>query len=306
MYDDLKQELYGLRPITHGEPIQLYHYCDSAGLLGILESQKLWATHTLYLNDTTEINYTHELIEEIYHELIEQAPLDDGLQVNDSYQLSYRGLLHRLSYKTMRPKPNNDIFVICFCKQKDLLSQWRGYGDKGAGYAVGFETNQLKLIDSSFTFHKILYSEVEQKAILHGMIQAVISSFKESITGKDHDERERIADEHVLIFEEEVVTLATYFKHPSFSEEEEWRLVCNGGINSFSKKIKFRASVNGIIPYVEYGSCSEKKNNMQLLPIIEVWLGPTVKQETALKSIAMITYSLYPELDVRGSNIPFR
>lgn len=296
MKSDLKQELNRLRHLNIDEPLNLYHYCDSTGLLGILENQKLWATHTFYLNDKTEINYTHELIEQIYHELIEQAPLDENL-------LSYRGLLHRLSYKTMRPKPNNDIFVICFCEQKDILSQWRGYGDKGSGYAIGFETNKLKRVDSNFTLHKILYDEEKQKEILRAMINAVISSFKQSIIDKSSEEQEKIADEHILIFEEEIISLATYFKHPSFCEENEWRLVFDSDKNSL-KKIKFRTSISGIIPFVEYEI--QNKEHNQLLPIIEVWLGPTVKQEASIKSIKMLTDNTYPGLDVSGSKIPFR
>jgi hypothetical protein len=41
-----------------GEPTKpeglLYHYTDQKGLLGILESKQLWATHYRYLNDTSE------------------------------------------------------------------------------------------------------------------------------------------------------------------------------------------------------------------------------------------------------------
>ncbi len=306
MYNDLKQELNRLRTINHDEPTKLYHYCDSTGLLGILKDQKLWATHTFYLNDTTEINYTHELIEDIYHELITNAPLNDNYEENNDHQLSYRGLLHRLSYKTLRPKPNNDIFVICFCEQKNLLSQWRGYGNKGSDYAVGFETNKLKIIDSNFRLYKILYCEKKQKEILCTMINAVISSFKKSIIGTSLEEQDKIADEHIIIFEEEIVSLATYFKHPSFSEEEEWRLVFDSGNNQYSKERKFRSSINGIIPYVEYVPCHEEGKETQLLPVNEVWLGSTVRQEAAIKSIKMITDDLYSELDVRGSNIPFR
>src|SRR3989442_15987404 len=35
----------------------LYHYTDMAGLIGILDSQKLWFTHIQHLNDPTELVY---------------------------------------------------------------------------------------------------------------------------------------------------------------------------------------------------------------------------------------------------------
>jgi hypothetical protein len=35
----------------------LYHYTDQRGLLGILRSQSIWATHIRYLNDSSEYNH---------------------------------------------------------------------------------------------------------------------------------------------------------------------------------------------------------------------------------------------------------
>lgn len=40
----------------------LYHYTSQRGLLGILESKKLWMTNILYLNDSSEFIYTWELV----------------------------------------------------------------------------------------------------------------------------------------------------------------------------------------------------------------------------------------------------
>ncbi|SDY89580.1 hypothetical protein [Nitrosomonas sp. Nm33] len=144
--DSLRQELdsLSLKYEHRCIPPRLFHYTDSAGLLGILNSQQLWATHAFYLNDETEISYTHELVEEIYRDLIKKATPD---RIEESYSdhslWIYRDFLHRLSYKTLRAKPNSDVYVTCFCENDDLLSQWRVYGNRGSGYAVGFDVKQL-------------------------------------------------------------------------------------------------------------------------------------------------------------------
>jgi hypothetical protein len=52
-----------IRDTHRAPPPRLYHYTTPAGLLGIIENNKLWATHINYLNDATELGYARELIE---------------------------------------------------------------------------------------------------------------------------------------------------------------------------------------------------------------------------------------------------
>lgn len=300
MYSDLEKKLSDLIFIKDNKPEILYHYCNSTGLLGILRNYKLWATHTFYLNDTTEINYTHELIEEIHHELLNDATLSDNPKENRLYQSSYRELLHRFSYKTLRPKPDSNIFVICFCEQKDLLSQWRGYGNNGYGYSVGFKTNQLGS-DLDFKLYKIIYSKDKQKEILRKMMDEVISHFRQLIIGVEGiDNQGKIADKCMIIFEKKIINIAARFKHPSFHEEKEWRLIFDYNNKQKPKEIKFRSNINGIIPYIEYPYKKE------VSPIGEICLGPTVRQETATKSLIMLKDDLDLHVDIINSNIPFR
>jgi hypothetical protein len=42
----------------------LYHYTSSIGLLGILNTQKIWATEASHLNDSQEIKYGINLVTE--------------------------------------------------------------------------------------------------------------------------------------------------------------------------------------------------------------------------------------------------
>jgi hypothetical protein len=54
--------------------------------------------------------------------------------------------------------------------------------------------------------------------------------------------------------------LAPFLKHPSFAEEQEWRLVGE------ARSLKFRAGALGVIPY------NELSVNSQCIK--ELWLGP--------------------------------
>jgi hypothetical protein len=45
----------------HPVPPLLYHYTDATGLLGIVQSRAIWATHIRYLNDAQEFDYAADL-----------------------------------------------------------------------------------------------------------------------------------------------------------------------------------------------------------------------------------------------------
>ena len=43
----------------------LYHYTDAAGLIGIVTSGALWATHCDYLNDASEFKYAAGVMKDV-------------------------------------------------------------------------------------------------------------------------------------------------------------------------------------------------------------------------------------------------
>ena len=43
----------------------IYHYTSPEGILGIIESNSLWATDINYLNDSSELRYIYGLVERI-------------------------------------------------------------------------------------------------------------------------------------------------------------------------------------------------------------------------------------------------
>jgi hypothetical protein len=109
-------------------PDVLYHYTDAAGLLGIVQSGQLWASHAAFLNDSTEISYVKRVLDRARGELTGQydQPLVGEFlrQVDELFQ--------RLVVSKY------DVYLVCFCENGDQLSQWRGYPSTGGGYAIGF------------------------------------------------------------------------------------------------------------------------------------------------------------------------
>jgi hypothetical protein len=63
---------------------------------------------------------------------------------------------------------NVNVCVVCFCKDDDLLSQWRGYSGGSYGYSLGFDTDNLNNLASSrnFVLGPCIYDRADQERIV--------------------------------------------------------------------------------------------------------------------------------------------
>ena len=99
-------------------PPVIYHYTDPAGLIGILSSGQLWATDIQYLNDSSELQHAQRLYRQVLEELF--------------FEGSRQSLQRRLAKKALRSEylslDSRKEYVVCFCAEGDLLTQWQSYG----------------------------------------------------------------------------------------------------------------------------------------------------------------------------------
>ena len=137
----------------------LYHYTTWSGLLGIISSQSLWATHYKFLNDYSEIVlFRNKLVtliiphvRESYEKFLEEFP-------NKQQQINQNGGLDRIVQHDAEVvvdaqyhATGDEIYILSFCGEhknsyindNGLLSQWRGYSS-GGGFAIVFDTLKLE------------------------------------------------------------------------------------------------------------------------------------------------------------------
>src|SRR5450755_2950832 len=127
-------------------PSVLYHYTDANGLLGILQSRKLWASDVMYLNDSKEIHYGHGLGLAFIQQFREDS-------------MVYRSLRRGLGYlSSMINEANVNDYIVSFCAKPDLLSQWRAYGRNGTGFAIGFDRSVLDSVIAPMDYHNMIAS----------------------------------------------------------------------------------------------------------------------------------------------------
>ena len=109
-------------------PERLYHYTTADGLLGILESRTVWATHINYLNDKHELHHAEKVLS---LELRERAERSD---VN----VEERQALLAAAESLEKHRSDREAYVFSLTENGDQLSQWRAYGSSATGYSLGW------------------------------------------------------------------------------------------------------------------------------------------------------------------------
>jgi len=251
-------------------PAILYHYTTLEGLLGILESRVLWATSIRHLNDSSEFRYTVDLVRDVILDIPRGASGAYGRSL-DPFREALSGM------------EEGTVYVSSFSAAPDLLSQWRAYGQPGIGVALGVRTTDLAQVAalSAYTLERCEYDRDRQVAILQAALEAASSP------------------PQPLPFGRNVLECAPAFKHPSFSEEAEWRLVSGrpaAGPLSF-RRVGSLAVPYRRIPFTLRGA----------VPLAEIVLAPSAHPaENQFALELLLAHHELAGVHLRQSAIPYR
>ena len=269
----------------------VYHYTTLEGFKSIVENSTLWASNFSYLNDSSEIWYGKNLLNQL---IKEEGYLESNQYTNETKEITniFLNFLNGSAYHA---------YGCCFSSLNDSLSQWRGYGQ---GIAIGFDRWALdrQNIDD-FRLEKVNYSLSESKSLVHEIFHAFLTEALQWVGNPDYNNIKLALASSFCNYIEFTIPM---MKDPSFSDEMEWRLVkfrstltpCDQ-----SPEIKFRAKGNLIIPYLELKLSPGGK-----LPINHVKVGPTDRMQShLLASVSMLLAKHgYGDVGVSASTIPFR
>jgi hypothetical protein len=266
--NDALSQIQRLLPELDAEPLPevVYHYTDTAGLLGIVRSGTLWATDYRFLNDSSEVSYIFRLAAEV---------------VRDEFVGHYSGLAGAfLDFAATASPPYSDVpyYLCCFSALDNSLSQWRAYGGRqgfslafpgdvtpAAGYAPDGKQNP------GLTLLKVNYQQLQQKAYISALLRALVELCETPHMKSYNSEDEAIASFSPFYWGQ--LERASYrFKHPDFEVEQEWRLVAWGSVH----EEYFRAG-STITPYTPFRLFSQSQRNSfgDGLPLTAVRHGPS-------------------------------
>lgn len=289
--------------------MNLYHYTDLNAVHSILDTNIIRMTDIRFLNDKTEYLQGLQILEEASHEIFPQDPMYDPEFLN-----VLEGWLEKAFKELFEYESASEVFyVTSFSRSSDILSQWRSYGM----FAIEFDEVKLAERVSNFILERINSTNrsVNMEFIECHYVSDVPNAIEEAselicskvITTMDAWWQKGAPLEknlHLYTDLKEIISmLATTFKHSSFSEEQEVRLVVSNEITS--EKINFRTKNNILVPFYELDVTKEV--------ISGVIIGPVENQKITEHSLDL--YNLHRaaklggeryRLTIETSDIPYR
>jgi hypothetical protein len=189
-------------------------------------------------------------------------------------------------------------YICCFCgREGDLLSQWRGYGS-GVAIEVAPECFHpiagIKNNVGVMRFWPVYYEDDAKNA----KIEQILNYWAEQPSPVKNA----------------IATLKFFvptFKHKSFRQENEWRLIFTPD-PSCDVKPKFRTSRGLLVPYFELAGLASQGNGSlarsdPTLKIRSVRIGPGPYQDVNARSARVLLDSHgFQDAPVNLSEIPYR
>lgn len=291
MIRDITSKLYADAPQE-----RLYHYTSFNGLMGIVESRALWASDIRYMNDSAELKHTADLIStEVTRRIGSGHPRPDLLN-------------QFLDWVTHRITNGHMLFAASFRANGNLLSQWRGYSRLGKGVSLGFDQEYILQCAErqSFQIGRCIYSCEQQALLISQVVDAVETLAAEAVAVPTRDPEH--GDEYYAIFElieSDLLRIAALLKHPSFREEEEWRIVSPVITDYVEAPVLFREGTSMLVPFIMFALSSTDNSPISLQ---HLFLGPTPNKTISMNSLTMYLAKngIRPERGISYCQIPFR
>jgi hypothetical protein len=263
---------------------ELFHYTTAGGLIGILQGKSLRAPHASFSNDAAETRYGVEFLRDRGKRIL------PGLH-GDAKTL-FEALLEVMAGWLQETAP----YVFCLTKNEDQLSQWRAYGSVGSGFAIGFVPGGLESLrfaqgNGTPYLAKVIYDEEKKQQIADTGLLGISRDFQNQGDVDAVKRANRI-----------VHYISSCFKHHSFSEEQEWRLVC-GAHSDAANYLSFYERGSMPVPCHTITTISQG----DLLPINKIIVGPHRHSYEAERGVDLLLKSAgYTNVSILRSNTPFR
>lgn len=213
----------------------LYQYRNLSDFWSIIKSDSFWATNARFSNDNKE--------QEIGMQIAIKN-LTDNLKDKEDV----KSAIKKLSV--------NDCYILCFCEESDLLSQWRGYANNGVSIGFRFRCVMPFSIESKIN-NRVNYKVMYEAA----------TAVDYRVTKDEDFEVLNLDPKKPNDFVKNVNKYIPYIKHFKFNEEKEYRIVFQNENHELNDYIYYRQANNLMIPYiiVKQG-IQEKEGN----PIIRI------------------------------------
>ena len=262
-------------------PGALYHYTTAAGLEGIVRERKLRATNFSFMNDPSEVQHGRELVEAALTERLEAAV---GVE-----EVFYQFVVANFNLEMLA-----EIYVCCFTKLKDDLSQWRAYGASASErYSIGFDSDQIASAATKqphITFTYVDYDLTAQEERVAGLLDKAMVFIRHNSAS-----RKFLADLGAATASR-LAGLVPALKIDAYKPEREWRIVIWARPGTDKPSYDTRRGV--LRPYLEWPL-------PDTLPVLSLHVLAPTRKELALKATKILLADADVAVRPEHSEIPF-
>ena len=239
----------------------MFHYTDYSAFDGIIRCGELRLNNILNMNDASEMRlFMHGICTAVLNRLEADGESD---KLREAEKFFDRQMKQEFSYSA---------YAACFSVYRDDAAQWERYGHFGQGVCIAFREDLMqKMLGGTISLQEVYYQEDMRG---HRLIEEFYRLIKSSAHFSDC-----LPEMQTLMNEAWVNSVA--FKHPSFANEKEFRLVVSPFIsNEFAVKPKYHVSRERIKKYypLDLNKMCEKLH-IHLSDLVgEIIIGPTSSQ----------------------------
>ncbi|WP_322041477.1 DUF2971 domain-containing protein [Burkholderia diffusa] len=281
--------------------MNIYHYCDPQAFVSVMQTGKFWVSDARKTNDRRELAVFKELA---FEHISELAKTDIAVQT----------FFSQLDFHFDEVEGISDYYVCCFSEAGDSVPQWVAYGDRGTGFAIGLDVNEVRnaigapMLDSSY--RDLNFEEPQSRWLFGPTVYAESGKKTESLLralAKLIQSGQNLGTQPARDF---IDRLCAFYKDQSFSSEQEWRIIYNSSQNVLERLGEQPALTNekpvtlwrqgryGLTPYI----CTPDLRKC----IREIVIGPSNTDRATQTYVIQFLQSLNIKCDIRQSKSPYR
>ncbi|KAF5065802.1 hypothetical protein DSECCO2_270140 [anaerobic digester metagenome] len=138
----------------------IYHYCSLDTFAEVIKNKTIRLSDLDKTNDYMGKRWGIDLLQEALKKELENNRIFMNLLEDYWYSDDAHNHLEQLN-NSISYYLNHQTLIACFFLEKDILSQWRAYGQDGEGMVIGFDYVKLKSLIKGH--EKILIDKVEYR-----------------------------------------------------------------------------------------------------------------------------------------------
>lgn len=212
----------------------VYHYCSVATFFNIIKNRTLRMSDIFKSTDKMEAKALLKSVKNKIYEIyvrrneLTASPIY-GMEKNEAFQYILKNVIDK-----MERDSSYLYYVTCFSEKSDLIGQWREYGDKGKGVAIGFDEKWFddlcQISQGTLIFKKVEYEYKNQNVneiiseraekIYEDILSLIANNNTKNIFDNNNAGSYELRSDKEILYEDSI-----FIKSKEYAPEQEYRLV---------------------------------------------------------------------------------